>query len=211
MARPRTDIAPRIVRAARGRFVEHGVEGAPLRGIAKDAGTSIGMIYYYFPTKDDLFFAVVEEAYERLLVSLEHALAPPGTVEERLLRLFERIASLTDEEVETLKLVVREALVSSARLDRLVARFMRGHIPLLVRTLSEGIADGTLDRARHPFVLLLSTFGLAGPPQLIRRTLGPKVPAAAGVPGGKAHAGEMLDILLHGVSGRRAVPAHPVE
>ena len=61
MARPRSDIEPRIVHAARRRFLKEGVDGASLRTIARDAKTSIGMVYYYFPTKDDLFFAVVEE------------------------------------------------------------------------------------------------------------------------------------------------------
>ena len=61
MARPRSDIQKRIVLAARTRFLADGVDGASLRHIARAARTSIGMVYYYFPTKDDLFLAVVEE------------------------------------------------------------------------------------------------------------------------------------------------------
>src|SRR6185436_13781032 len=120
MARPRTDIRPRILLAARERFRETGVDGASLRAIARDAKTSIGMIYYYFPTKDDLFFAVVEESYAKILADMERALAPDGTLEERLVRLFERIANVSDDEIETVRLVGREALLSSARRDRLV-------------------------------------------------------------------------------------------
>jgi AcrR family transcriptional regulator len=45
MARPASDIAPRIVHAARERFLFEGVDGASLRNIAKDAGTNIGMVY----------------------------------------------------------------------------------------------------------------------------------------------------------------------
>ena len=63
MARPRSDIRPRIVDSARARFLSLGVDGASLREIARDAGTNIGMVAYYFPTKDDLFLAVVEEVY----------------------------------------------------------------------------------------------------------------------------------------------------
>ena len=58
MGRTPSDIAPRIVHAARRRFLSDGVEGASLRAIARDARTSIGMIYYYYPAKDDLFLAV---------------------------------------------------------------------------------------------------------------------------------------------------------
>ena len=71
MARPRSDIGPRIVHAARRRFLVEGVDGASLRAIAHDARTSIGMIYYYFPTKDDLFLAVVEEMYVTVLADMK--------------------------------------------------------------------------------------------------------------------------------------------
>ena len=75
MARPRGNIDQRIVRAARVLFLRDGVDGASLRDIARRARTSIGMIYYYFPIKDDLFLAVVEEVYAKLLGDLGVALA----------------------------------------------------------------------------------------------------------------------------------------
>ncbi len=77
MGRTRSDLGPRIIEAARGRFLREGVDGASLRAIAADAGTSIGMVYYYFPTKDDLFFAVVEETYQHVLEDLVRACETP--------------------------------------------------------------------------------------------------------------------------------------
>ncbi len=62
MARPRGDISERLVKAAREAFLTQGVDGASLREIAAEAGTSLGMITYYFPTKDDLFLAVLERS-----------------------------------------------------------------------------------------------------------------------------------------------------
>lgn len=199
MARPRTDIAPRIRVAARRHFLKNGVDGATLRAIAREAGTSIGMIYYYFPTKDDLFFAVVEEQYEKVLGDMEQALTPEFTVHERLQRLFERIAEVRDEEADVLRLVAQEGLMGTARFDRLVERFLAGHVPLILRTLMDGMQGGVLDRRRHPIVLLLATAGLAGPPQFIRRALGERVPVP-GAPSGKALAHELVDVLLHGIA-----------
>jgi AcrR family transcriptional regulator len=197
MARPRTDIRPRILHAARERFRESGVDGASLRAIARDAKTSIGMIYYYFPNKDDLFFAVVEESYEKILTDLERVLSSEGGVEERLGRLFERIAEATDEEVETVHLVGREALLSSARRDRLVQRFTRGHVALILRTVMQGVSEGAFDPKRHPAVLLLATFSLAFPPQILRRVIGDRLPVP-GVPSGKALSRELVDVLFRG-------------
>jgi len=205
MARPRTDIAPRILLAARQRFLQSGVDGSTLRAIARDAGTSIGMIYYYFPTKDELFFAVVEDVYVKVLADIGQALSPELPVSERLHRLFERFASLRDDEIEVLRLVAQEGLLRSPRFERLVTRFLNGHIPLILRTLLDGTRDGVLDGSRHPIVLLLATAGLVGPPQLIRRAVGDRLPVP-GAPSGKALAHELVDVLLHGIAPRR-VPA----
>jgi AcrR family transcriptional regulator len=201
MARPRTDIAPRILRSARKHFREKGVDGASLRAIAKDAGTSIGMIYYYHPTKDDLFFAVVEETYEKFLSELTLALAKDAPLEARLLRLYERLGGATTDELEILRLVVREALLSSSRFERLIERFLRGHLPLVLDTLLEGVRDGELDGARHPWVLLMATFALAGPPQFIRRAIGNRLPVQD-VPAGKQLARELVGVLLGGIGKR---------
>jgi AcrR family transcriptional regulator len=201
MARPRTDIGPRILVAARKYFRRSGVDGSSLRAIAREAGTSIGMVYYYYPTKDDLFFAVVEEIYQRILSDLERLLTPETPVAIRLERVFERIASVSDDEVEILRLVAQEGLLQSARFKRLVDRFLRGHVPMVLSTLLDGVSEGSLDGRRHPIVLMLATFGLAGPPQLIRRALGDRVPLP-NAPSGKELARELVDVLLNGIAKR---------
>lgn len=201
MARPRTDIAPRILTAARERFRKHGVDGASLRAIARDAGTSIGMIYYYFPTKDDLFFAAFEEVYVKFLASLENALASASTLEQRLVHLYERIGSVSDDELDLVRLIAHEALTSSPRVDRLIERLLRGHVPPVMRMLLDGLREGALDRRRHPVVLLLATFSLAGPPQMIRRKVDSRIPIP-GAPSGKELARELVDVLLHGIAAK---------
>jgi TetR/AcrR family transcriptional regulator len=200
MPRPPSDIRARLVNAARARFLAQGVDGASLRDIAAVAGTSIGMVYYHFGTKDDLFFAVVEDVYQGLLTDLESALAPGPPVHDRMRALYRRFARLSDGEVAVIRLVLGEALTSSTRLDRLLARFMRGHLPLVLRLLDEGTRDGTLDRNRPTLLLMMATFALAGPPQLIRRALGTRLPGTATLPTGTPLADQLLEILLHGIA-----------
>ena len=136
MARPRSDIQPRIVEAARGRFLAQGVDGASLREIARDAGTNIGMIVYYFPTKDDLFLSVVEDVYAKLVHDLAQILGAERTARERLRDAFVRLGTASDLELEVMQLMAREAMSSSARLRRILARFMRGHVPLVMATVA---------------------------------------------------------------------------
>ena len=193
MARPKSDIEPRILSAARARFLSDGVDGASLRGIASDAGTSIGMVYYYFATKDELFFGVVEQLYQKLLQDIETAIFPDVPVRQRVERLYARIARLTDEELLVLRLVLREALTSNTRFARLRRRFQTGHVPLIARLVADGYASGTFDAKLHPMVAMLSVAGMGIVPQLIRRVLEGQLP----FPG--APAGEELSKLLVGV------------
>lgn len=200
MARPRSDIKPRIIEAARTRFLNEGVDGASLRRIAQDAGTSIGMIYYYFPTKDDLFLGVVEDVYAGLLTDLSVALAADAPVEERIGNLYRRAGAMSDIEFIVVRIVIREALISSSRLERLIERFARGHLPLLVRTIQQGIEQGVL-WDRYPLPLHLASIGvLAIFPQVIRRLIGATSPALlAALPTGEQLAPLLSDIVLDGI------------
>ena len=142
MARPRSDIQTRIVRAARGRFLAEGVDGASLRAIASDAATNVGMVFYYFPTKDDLFLAVVEQVYSKLLDHLGQALAGNRPVRERLKDAFLRLGTSSNDELEVVRLVVREVLLSSQRFHRILARTRAGHLGMLLLALQEGVRCG---------------------------------------------------------------------
>lgn len=204
MARPRTDIAPRIVRAARKRFLEEGVDGASLRTIARDAKTNVGMIYYYFPTKDDLFLAIVEEKYAGLLHELEQILGTEGTTRDRLRRVFSRIGALSSEEADVVRLIVREALVSSARLDRLLERFSRGHLPMLFAVIGDGVQRGELvDNVPMP-LLTIAMLGAGVLPQIFRRVAGERAPIFGDLPSGEALAELMLNVIYEGVGRRTA-------
>lgn len=161
MARPRSNIAPRIVRAARKRFLEDGVDGASLRQIAREAKTNLGMVYYYYPTKDDLFLAVVEEVYAGLVADLGVLLSPDKPFDDRVRALYGRMGKLSDDEFTVLRLVVREAMVSSERLGRVIARFREGHIGLVLQTLAAGYQAGQVRPDLNPNELLPCFAGLA--------------------------------------------------
>jgi AcrR family transcriptional regulator len=202
MARPRSDIKTRIVEAARSRFLKAGVDGASLREIARDAGTNIGMIVYYFPSKDDLFLAVVEETYAPFLAGLASALSGDDPVADRLKRAFARIGNSTERELEVVRLVVREALLSSTRFRRIVSRFMRGHVPLLLQTVAEGVARGELDATVPPPMLLIVPLGVGALPQLLRRAA-KEIPPLALLPAPEPLAELSGELLLRAIGARR--------
>jgi AcrR family transcriptional regulator len=211
MARPRSDIQPRIVRAARARFLESGVDGASLRTIAADAGTNVGMVFYYFPTKDDLFLAVIEEVYAKLLDDLRVALAGDDPVRARLERVFARIGRASDDELTVIRLVVREVLLSSERFGRVFARMQVGHVGMILSTLAEGVERGEIDARLPPPLLLLSSLGLGALPQFVRRAAGDRAPfATLPDPEALAHAsGELLFRAIGAAPREQAAAAQP--
>jgi AcrR family transcriptional regulator len=202
MVRPRTDIRPRILAAARARFLADGVDGASLRAIARLAATNIGMIYYYFPTKDDLFAAVVEEVYARIVADLDASLGAGDDFTTRIRALYQRIAHMSEVETDTARLVVREALVSSERLGRLVERFKQGHLALLMRLVGDGQREGAL-ATDVPLPLMAIATGVLGiAPQVILRTIGARSPFGAALAPGDALVEHLVRVLLGGIGKR---------
>ena len=199
MARPRSNISERIREAASERFLAEGVDGASLRAIAADAKTNIGMIYYYYPTKEDLFQAVVEDVYSKLVVDLVAALTPDGSVEQRLQRLFERLGALGEDELRVLRLVVCESLRSMERFERFAQRFQAGHIALIAQLVQEAFGAGTFAAGRHPLVAMVSVVALAGFAQVAARFAGPRLPFA-NPPSGPALSRDLVQVLLHGLA-----------
>lgn len=211
MGRPRTDIQPRILRAARARFLVDGVDGASLRTIAKEAGTSIGMVFYYYPTKDDLFLAVIEERYAVLLADLDAILQPPvGSLRERLREVFARLGRASEEELDVIRLVVREALLSSPRLQLLLARLRLGHIGMMLGALADGVMRGEIRQGLPLPVLLATTFGIGAAPQVARRVAGDALPFAA-LPAPDELADMLVSVLFDGVAANSRAAAGRAE
>jgi len=202
MARPRSNISERVLEAACARFLADGVDGASLRAIAAQAKTSIGMVYYYYPSKEELFFAVVEEAYSKLVRDLALALAPDCSVEERLRRFYERLGALSDAELRVLRLVVCEVLRSKERFERIALRFQSGHVALIAQTVLQAFRDGTFAPGRHPVVAMVSLLSLAGLGQVAARFAADRLPfpGAPLAPTGAVLSADLVGVLLHGLS-----------
>jgi AcrR family transcriptional regulator len=203
MARPRTDIEPRIVHAARQQFLERGVDGASLRAIAREASTNVGMIHYYFRTKDDLFLAVVEELYGALLEELAGILDQDVPIQAKLQKLFLRLGAATQEEVDVIRLVIREALASTSRFERLFTRFQQGHVAMLFRAFGEAMQAGEVDSSLPLPMLVIGSLALGGIPQFLRRVVG-ETPPFTMLPDSKALAALSVDVLFGGVAPKKS-------
>ena len=79
----------RILRAAKAEFLAKGYQRASLRSIVRAAGVTTGAFYGYYKSKEELFGALVDDAYRYLLQTYRQSLAgfeklPPAQQPSRM-------------------------------------------------------------------------------------------------------------------------------
>lgn len=65
------ELVVRIRDAAARLFAVRGFHGTGMRQVAEEAGVSIGALYHYFPSKEEVFLAVLREEYEGRLAAAQ--------------------------------------------------------------------------------------------------------------------------------------------
>ncbi|MET0542712.1 MAG: TetR family transcriptional regulator [Variovorax sp.] len=92
--RPRDAIRTkaRILECAFDEFARHGYDGARVDRIVKTAGVNISLVYQYFGSKEKIFIAVMEQAYDLMRASHRdfdvRDLEPEAAMESLLRRTF---------------------------------------------------------------------------------------------------------------------------
>lgn len=76
-----------ILDSAAALFARVGYPNAKMQDIAKACGASKSMLYHYFPAKDDLLYAMLEEHLRRVIDGLADAAAAAGNAKERFAAL----------------------------------------------------------------------------------------------------------------------------
>ncbi|MBS0449973.1 MAG: TetR family transcriptional regulator [Proteobacteria bacterium] len=76
-----------IMDCAAALFAKEGYPSAKMQDVAKACGATKSMLYHYFPTKDDLLFAMLMEHLERVVQSIEEAIAARVGPREKMLAM----------------------------------------------------------------------------------------------------------------------------
>ena len=110
--RERETVARAILDAARDLFVTHGYQQVSIRKIAEKIEYSPAAIYSYFPSKDDIFFALAQEGFDLLFAYAE---VPESTPNEdpadRLRRQFWRYYDFSKDHPEYFALMFLDRTV----------------------------------------------------------------------------------------------------
>ena len=81
----------RLLETATELFAEKGYAGASVREIVEKAGVSKPVLYYYFKSKEGLFYAILEWAVDVQQNILNEIFEAKGTVLERFIFLYRRV------------------------------------------------------------------------------------------------------------------------
>ena len=81
----------RILETATDLFAEKGYSGTYVREIVEKAGVSKPVLYYYFQSKEGLFYAILEWASEVQQTVLNEIVETSGSVLDRFVYLYRRI------------------------------------------------------------------------------------------------------------------------
>jgi AcrR family transcriptional regulator len=82
--RIRDERRDQILTAAAKVFSRKGLAAAKITEVATQAGVSHGLVYHYFPSKEDLFAALLDQALTGSVWVTQGALAQPGTPRDQL-------------------------------------------------------------------------------------------------------------------------------
>ena len=145
----------RILKEAASEFARLGFEQANINTIAERAGIGKGTVYLYFPSKRDLFIAMLQAIAQRQIDAARKALKSADTLQIQLEALFLAFVHLAPEDADGFH-VYMSALygVNRAFQDEAVI-LLREYVALIGEALDQGakaVARANLD-ASALFVL----------------------------------------------------------
>lgn len=108
----------RILKAASGEFASKGFQGTNVNTIAAAAGISVGAVYKYFASKEDLFLTVVDMGYSALDKILWEIIADEGDIFQKIERLLRAAIAYSRENPEIVQVYLNMTTQGLAYLSR---------------------------------------------------------------------------------------------
>jgi AcrR family transcriptional regulator len=161
--RDRETVARAILDAARHLFVTHGYQEVSIRKIAERIEYSPAAIYSYFPSKDDIFYALAEEGF-RLLGAAQVSETASADALEDIRKTVRRVYDFSKRQPQYFALVFLDRRVP--RIGRESERFAfmleikEAIRSRMQRCIDEGIFAPSVEAQAGLRLLLAPVFGL---------------------------------------------------
>lgn len=146
----------RILEIATELFAEKGYAGTYVREIVERAGVSKPVLYYYFQSKEGLFYAILEWAVEVQRKLLNEVFEASGTVLDRFIFLYRRVYEGIQEYQSLYKMIHR--LIYGPPQGAPEYDFYKFQADMFVavkRIYSEGLSAGEVKKANEDEIAFL--------------------------------------------------------
>ncbi|TPV94368.1 MAG: TetR/AcrR family transcriptional regulator [Myxococcales bacterium FL481] len=150
-----------IMRAATRLFADQGFAATSIRQIVEACRCTNPSLYYYFPSKDDLYRKVVEAHIAQVTQFIRDCGNQPGSVRDRLRGALVILATYGRQYPESFRLLHR---IDSNAQDRApdvdVSGARRVHLELMSHILEQGVESGEIRATVDPTLAALALAGI---------------------------------------------------
>jgi AcrR family transcriptional regulator len=147
-----------LLQVARRVFGTSGFHAASMEAVAKEAGVTKPILYDHFPSKKELYLALIDADLAMLHEEVRKALDAPIGNRERIRASFQAYFDFVDEHAEGFRLLMQEAVGSEGEFRRRVAH-VRDQILSEVADLIVRESKSMLDRL-HAEIVALALIGM---------------------------------------------------
>jgi AcrR family transcriptional regulator len=161
---PRGGVKERLLAESMKLFAEKGYEGVAVDKIVEAAGVNKRMIYHYFGSKEGVYNAVLEQAFEGLRASEEKFFLPankPVHCREAMSELVGMYFLFLKSHPEFVRLLLWENLQQGTHMECTGAQVSKSPmLAHLAHLLAEGESDGSFRAGLDSRQVLVSLIGL---------------------------------------------------
>jgi AcrR family transcriptional regulator len=186
-----------IIDTARTLFKKTGFKKTTMGDIARSLGKAKSSLYYYYPSKEVIFEAVLYSEMDELLDQIHQSIRNATTSKEKLiiycrcrLNKLNQLCNLSDalkSEIAELHCVIEE----------LKSKFDTTHVQLVKEILAEGVSNGEFKKVNADNIelvayLMVSSFRGLAAPLMVSKNLCPLL---------DLQIDSIVDIMVDGIAG----------
>ena len=128
-----------IIEAARSRFAHYGYSKVTMEEIAADVELGKASLYYYFPTKEELFRAVISLEQDELKAKIEHLLQKSGPATRKLREYVALRMQFFQDLINLGTLSLHSYMNTKSVFKKLFVDFEKVELALIKKIIDEGI------------------------------------------------------------------------
>jgi len=193
-----------IIDTARTLFRKTGFKKTTMGDIARSLGKAKSSLYYYYPSKEDIFEAVLYAEMDELLGQIQESIRHATSSKEKLiiycrcrLNKLNQLCNLSDalkSEIADLHFIIAD----------LKSKFDTTHVELVKEILEEGVSNGEFKKVNADNIelvayLMVSSFRGLAVPLMVSQDLCPRL---------DQQIDSIVDIMVEGIAGSpTAIPA----